>query len=157
MDGIGDSSYEIDSTNIDNYPLMGRFSYFPATLEEETYHVTTVCNSTISAFEFDQVNRIIRFNVTDEEGIGFCRVCIPHILMEPPYNVTVDGHSPLYANYTLYDNGTHTWIYFTYQHSTHEVEIVPEFPTWTSMILILIVLTIAATIYKRRLLKTSIH
>ena len=157
MDGIGDSSYEIGSNNIDRYPLVGMFSDFSVALEEETYHVTTVCNSSISAFEFDQVNRIIRFNVTGEEGIGFCRVCIPHDLMEPPYTVTVDGHSPQYVNYTLYDNGTHRWIYFTYLHSTHKVEIIPEFPTWTSMLLILIVLTVTIAIYKRRPLKTRIH
>jgi len=35
--------------------------------------------------------------------------------------------------------------------------IVPEFPTWTSMLLILIVLTVATAIYKRRLLKTPTH
>ena len=157
MDGIGDTSYEVDSNNIDNYPLIGMFSDFPVSWEEETYHVTTVCNSTISAFEFDQVNMIISFNVTGEEGIGFCRVCIPRDLMEPPYTVTVDGHSPEYVNYTLHDNGTHRWIYFTYLHSTHEVEIIPEFPTWTSMLLLLIVLTVAIAIHKRRLLKTPIH
>jgi len=36
-------------------------------------------------------------------------------------------------------------------------EIIPEFPTWTSMLLILFSLTIAIVIYKRRLLKTPIH
>ena len=40
--------------------------------------------------------------------------------------------------------------YFIYQ-------VVPEFPTWTSMLLIVIVLTVAISIYKRRLLKTPIH
>ena len=35
--------------------------------------------------------------------------------------------------------------------------VIPEFPTWTSMLLILIVLTVAIAIYKRRLLKTPIH
>ena len=35
--------------------------------------------------------------------------------------------------------------------------IVPEFPTWTSMLLILIALTVAIVIYKRRLLKTPTH
>ena len=34
---------------------------------------------------------------------------------------------------------------------------IPEFPTWTSMLLLLIVLTVAIAIYKRRLLKTPIH
>jgi parallel beta-helix repeat protein len=35
--------------------------------------------------------------------------------------------------------------------------VVPEFPTWTSMLLILILLTVATAFYKRRLLKTPIH
>ena len=37
------------------------------------------------------------------------------------------------------------------------VWVVPEFPTWTSILLILIVLTIAVVIYKRRILITPIH
>jgi hypothetical protein len=36
-------------------------------------------------------------------------------------------------------------------------ELIPEFPTWTSTLLLLIVLTVAIAIYKRRLLKTPIH
>jgi hypothetical protein len=36
-------------------------------------------------------------------------------------------------------------------------EIIPEFPTWTSMLLILIVLTVSMIVYKRKLLKTLIH
>ena len=35
--------------------------------------------------------------------------------------------------------------------------VIPEFPVWTAILLILIVLTVAITIYKRRLLKTPIH
>ena len=149
QDGIGDTAYDIDVNNKDNYPLMGMFCDFKATPE---YHVRTICNSTISDFQFN--GTAICFNVTGEGGIGFCRVCIPYDLMEPPYTVTVDEHPPEYINYTLYDNGTHRWIYFTYLHSTHEVEIVPEFPTWTSMLLILIALTLAIAIHKRKLNKT---
>jgi len=37
------------------------------------------------------------------------------------------------------------------------VWVIPEFPAWTSMLLILIVLTVAVVIYKRRILKTPIH
>jgi hypothetical protein len=37
------------------------------------------------------------------------------------------------------------------------VWVVPEFPTWASPLLILIVLTVAMVIYKRRLLKTPIR
>jgi len=41
--------------------------------------------------------------------------------------------------------------------TVHWSDIVPEFPTWTTMFLILIVLTVIMAIYKRRLLKTPIH
>ena len=37
------------------------------------------------------------------------------------------------------------------------VWVVPEFPTWTSILLILVVLTVAIAIFKRRLLKAPIH
>ena len=39
----------------------------------------------------------------------------------------------------------------------YPLDVIPEFLTWTSMLLIPIILTIAVTIYKRRLLKTPIH
>jgi len=155
MDGIGDSSYEIDLINIDHYPLMGIFSDFPVTFEEETHHVTTVCNSTISAFQFN--GTAIIFNVSGEDGtIGFCRILIPTALMNVPYKVFVNGTE---VPYTLlpFSNSTHSYLYFTYNHSTQEVMIIPEFPIWTSMLLILILLTVAIAIYKRRLLKTPIH
>jgi len=156
MDGIGEDPYKISSNDKDRYPLTGVFSNLPVSWEEQTYPVIIICNSTISSFEFDQVDTIIRFDVAGEADIGFCRVSIPHDLMEPPYTVTVDGHSPRYVNYTLYDNGTHRWMYFTYEHSTYPVEIIPEFTTWASMILILTVLTLATVVYKRRLLKTTV-
>jgi len=43
------------------------------------------------------------------------------------------------------------------EYNVDNYPIVPEFPTGTSMLLILIVLTFATVIYKRRLLKTPIH
>jgi len=39
----------------------------------------------------------------------------------------------------------------------HWSDVIPEFPTWTSMPLMLIVLTVVIAIYKRRLIKTPIH
>jgi parallel beta-helix repeat protein len=146
MDGIGDSSYEIDSMNIDHCPLMGMFSDFSATSE---YHVQTICNSSISDFQFN--GTAICFNVTGESGTtGFCRICIPRALMNETYKVFVNGTE---VPYTLLpcSNNTHSYLYFTYSHSTEEVIVVPEFPTWTSMLLILVLLTVAIAIYKQRL------
>jgi len=136
QDGVGDTSYIINGNNMDYHPLMGTFSEFAVTLEVQTFHVTTICNSTISAFQSDQVNKIMRFNVTGEKGIGFCRVCTPYDLVPPPHTVTIDnGQTPvLYYNHSIYDNGTHRWIHFAYEHSTHEVLIRGTTPPTISII-----------------------
>jgi len=39
----------------------------------------------------------------------------------------------LYLNYTLRDDGFRRWIYFAYQHSMHEILIIPEF--WSMIFL----------------------
>jgi parallel beta-helix repeat protein len=147
-DGIGDSPHIIDGNNQDNYPLMGMFSDFNATLE---CHVQTVCNSSISDF---QVNgTAISFNVSGESGTaGFCRVCIPTALMNGTYKVFVNGTEVPYSLLSC-SNSTYSYLYFTYNHSTQEITIIPELPTWTSTLLILTVLTVAIATYKRRLPK----
>jgi len=122
-DGIGDSPYVIDPHNKDNYPLMGMFSDFPITYEEEIYDVTTICNSTISGFHFDHANKIIDFDVTGSDGtVGFCRIMIPTILIESPYTVLVDGEEISYTELPI-SNITHAFLYFTYIHSIHHIRI----------------------------------
>lgn len=163
-DGIGDLSYDIDVNNQDNYPLRGMFSDFNVTWQEETYHVNIVSNSTVSNFKFEEfiilptdLVRQIHFNVAGEDGtLGFCRVCIPTALMNDTYTVFVNGTK---VPHTLLScsNITHSYIYFTYNHSTQEVVIIPEFPTWTSMLLMLIILTVATAIYKRRIGNTQLY
>jgi len=159
-DGIGDTSHIIDANNTDNYPLMGPFSDFPVIHQEETYHVTTICSSTISEFQFNDVAKTISFNVTGPDyTVGFCRVTIPNIIVQDlwqgNYRVLVDGEEPIMVN--NWTDGTYTYIYFKYLHSEHKVLIIPEFPAWTSMLLIVIMLTVAVVISKRRLPKTLIH
>jgi len=157
-DGIGDFPHMLDGDNKDSWPLMGMFSDFSVAHEEETYDVHYSSNSEISAIEFDPVDNVIRFNVAGPNGTdGFCRICIPHDLMKPPYNVTIDDGQTDVLSYNEYSYDNVTCIYFTYQHSTHKVEIIPEFPTSMSMLLMLITLTVAISIYKRRPLKTPIH
>ena len=117
-DGIGDIKYVIDANNTDYYPLMGTFSNFKATSK---YHVQTICNSSISDFEFNMTT--ISFNVLGENGTtGFCRICIPTALMADTYTVFVNGTEVPHALLPC-SNSTHSFLYFTYQHSTHEVVI----------------------------------
>jgi hypothetical protein len=125
-DGIGDSPHVIDPDNIDRYPLTGTFSSFkcPGSLR-----VSVISNSTINDFEYSSSNNTITIhvsNATAAPSYGFCELCLPHELMDiTKIQVTIDGgRTPIvYANYDAADNGTHRWIYFVYEHSTHEIII----------------------------------
>ena len=161
-DGIGDTSHDIDIDNEDGFPLMGPFSFFNACVwDETTYYVHTVSNSTISDFYFSRDDKLVSFNVNGTvDTTGFCRVTIPRELMWcdtlEEWNVTVNDNPPTYLK--AMEDADHTYLYFTYNHTIHNVEItstyvIPEFLTWASMLLILIVLTFIIAIYKRRLLK----
>lgn len=96
--------------------------------------VNVISNSTIEDFEFKS-NSTIKVqvsNIITNQTCGFCRVSIPHALMDiSNISVVIDDGSTevLHFNNTLHDNGTHRWIYFTYQYSKHEIVIVPEFPS----------------------------
>jgi len=146
-DGISDMAHIIDANNTDYYPLMGMFCSFNTSLGK---HVNVVSNSTIEDFEYLESNSTIRMYVSGEEGFGFCRVSIPHALMNVSgISVIIDdGLTPvLYHNYTLYDNTTHRWIYFAYEQSTHEIDIIPEFPTLIILPLFMITTSIAIIVY----------
>jgi parallel beta-helix repeat protein len=127
-DGIGDEPYVIDENNKDNNPLVGIFSDFDVSLERETYHVTIISNSTISDFNFEfgieTGNKIIRFNVTDnDDTVGFSRVTIPIELMKYPYIVLVDGMevSPVLLNIS---DKTKVCLYFTYSNKNSTIRII---------------------------------
>lgn len=123
-DGIGNSSYIIYQDIQDNCPLMGMFYSFNTPLER---HVEMTSNSTIKNFEYFQSNNTIRMYVFGKEGMGFCRMCIPTDLMHSPYHIIIDaGLTPVLNNRIVYENGTRKWVYFAYQHSTHEIVITPE-------------------------------
>ena len=101
------------------YPLEFRF---PVIFDGVTYIVQIDTNSTVSAFTFNQPNRTISFNVTGSSGTwGFCNVTIPHVLLGS-YTVRLDGSA--ITPPTARHNATHSFLYFTYMHGTHHVEIV---------------------------------
>ena len=153
LDGISDTEYTIDTNNIDNFALMGRFSSFNTSLG---YNINIISNSTIEDFQYSESNRTIKMfvsNTTPSQTYGFCRICIPRALMTEPYYVTIDGVEPYFSNYTLYNNGTHAWIYFSYQHSVHEIIIVEEFSSKQFLpvfmvALILVVIKIKAKFFR---------
>ena len=152
-DGIGDSEHVLDANNQDNHPLMGMFSSFNTTLRK---YVNVISNSTIEDFEYFESNSTIKMhisNMTANQTYGFCRVCIPHTIMDVN-NISViigDGLTPvLHHNYTLHDNGTHRWIYFAYEHSTLEIVVIPEFPSVLILPLFMIATLLAVIVYRRK-------
>jgi len=161
-DGIGDTDYIIDENNQDNCPLIAPIYLFDAgTWEWTQYNVYVVSNSTVSDFSFNpDEGALLRFDVDGEAGTtGFCRVTIPKDLLytEGNWTVLVDGAS---VTPTIDEDASNTYLYFTYNHGTKTVEIIgttaiPEFPSWTPTLLILIVLAVAVAIYKRKLSKTN--
>ena len=148
-DGIGDSPHVLDTNNTDNTPLMGPFNGFNTSLGKP---VNVISNSTVEGFEYESPSTI-RFsvsNMTGNQTHGFCRVMLPHGVLSPPYNVTVNGVSPTYVNYTLHDNETHSWIYFEYEHSTSEIIIIPEFPFFEILPLLMMLISLITLVYKRK-------
>jgi hypothetical protein len=144
-DGIGDTEYTIWPKKTDNYPLMGMFSDFKATSE---CHVQTICNSSISDFHFN--GTAICFNVTGEDAsTGFCRICVPRALMNETYKAFVNG-TEVPSNLLPCSNTTHSYLYFTYNHSTQEVIITPEFPAFLILPLLMAATLLATMIFKRK-------
>ncbi|MFB0567491.1 MAG: hypothetical protein ACETVM_02770, partial [Candidatus Bathyarchaeia archaeon] len=73
---------------------------------------------------------------------------------KPPYTVTVDYNPPLDFK-IVYKNGTHTWLYFTYDHSEREVIIMhtssPGLVFWSQWAILGLTVTVVI------LLSISIH
>jgi parallel beta-helix repeat protein len=125
-DGIGDTPYVIDVDNQDSYPLMGPINMFDAgTWNGTSYNVDVVSNSTVSDFYFNPYEgAFLEFKVTGEAGTsGFCRVTIPRGLLwtEDGWVVLVDGEP---VDYSQIQDENFTYLYFTYVHSTHEIQII---------------------------------
>jgi hypothetical protein len=160
-DGLGDSPYFMDENNQDNYPIMNSlmspiFVFDAGTWEWIQYNVYVVSNSTVTDFSFNHENSLMQFNVEGEtETTGFCNVTIPKDLLdaEDNWTVLVDGAA---VTPTINEAKTSTYLYFTYNHSSKTVEIIgteaiPEFPSWTPLLIALVAVVAVTVIYRRRL------
>jgi parallel beta-helix repeat protein len=154
-DGIGDTAYVIDASNTDHYPLMGMFYDFNVSYIAPGYDVELISNSSVSAFgvgfwiEHPNI-RIIKFNVTGETGTaGFCRICIPTALLNDSYTVLLNG-TEIPSTLLPFSNSTHSYLYFNYTHSTEEITITPEFPSFLILPMFMVATLVAVIIYKRK-------
>jgi parallel beta-helix repeat protein len=152
-DGVFDVPYQMNENNTDHFPLAGRFYAFnPPELESDP-PLSVISNSTVSEFTYapqdGQTVTPMRFAVTAQDGsTGFCRITIPHRLLPKPHEITINELPPLMTR-EVASNASHTTLYFTYLHSTKQVEIVPELPS-----AILLALALASA-YLVKLLQTK--
>jgi hypothetical protein len=158
-DGIGDSPYRVSNSSTlltsmaqyDYQPWMGNFQVFKIF---SWCNVDVVSNSTVEDLIYVQSNNTIKMHVsnrTADQSFGFCRIRIPHFLMNEPYYVLVDDEEPYYVNYNVYDDGGNRWIYFIYLHSKLEIVILPEFSSVTVCLLFMIAVLLITKLYKRKL------
>ena len=156
-DGIGDTAYVIDANNSDTYPLIGPINFFNAgTWNETTHYVHTVSNSTVSDIYFSEDDKLVSFNITGSDATtGFCRVAVPKELLwsDPPEDWTVLVNNTA-VPHSAVENGDHTYLYFTYNHSNQNVQIIgtrviPEFPSATFLLLFMIFTLVAVIFWKK--------
>ena len=106
-----------------------RFDY-PLVVDGTELHVIVETNSTISNFEAFSEDKKIAFVVDGATDTpGFCNVTIPFRLLGGPYLVWFDGEIMWFDKQET-TNDTHVFLYFTYLHSPHTVEITGT--TWGS-------------------------
>jgi len=156
FDGIGDTSHVLDADNTDHYPLMGLFSSFSTSAGTD---VDVISNSTIQSFEYSGPDSTVKYygsntsivmqvsNMTGDQTYGFCRLAISHSVMSPPYNITINGNPVPYTS--TFENDTLSIIYFSYQHSTLQIVIVPEFP-FAPLLALFMIATLAVIVYRRK-------
>jgi len=160
-DGIGDTPYPDPLSKWDEYPLKDPWSLLRVhrvPWDEQTYNVTTYCNSTVASFNFSQSGKQVSFNATGPPGaLGFCNVTIPKTLL----NASSNGWTVYRDTVNMTDeivvggNGTHTSIYFAFSLGKYKVRIVgtdviPEFPTLLYLVIFMIATLIATILVKRR-------
>jgi len=125
-DGIGDTL--LPHKGLDYHPLIEPWSTvrrFDVAWFNETYHITTVCNSTVASFKFSWELKQTSFNVTGPSGTGgFCNVTIPKKLLwaDSPedWSVEVDDTS---TSSTIFENVTHSSLYLSYTCGALKVKI----------------------------------
>jgi parallel beta-helix repeat protein len=153
-DGVGNTPFVLDANNVDHHPLAGLFYSYSATPENA---VGIITDSAVDSFEYALPGTIKLqvSNATADQTVGFCRLIIPHALIDPnngTIQVIIDNNQTqiMFLNTTLYDNGTHRWVYVAFPLSTHEIVIVPEYPVLLAAPLIVAVLTLSVLVNRKR-------
>jgi len=123
-DDIGDTPYVIDEDNQDNYPVMNPWTLTETSIKVKgkDYPVTIVSNTTIDHI----VGTINTFHFRSSGPAGekgYINVIFP-IVNTTELKVFIDGDKLTPPPFPVINtNGTHYFIYFEFNLSTHEIAI----------------------------------
>jgi len=151
---IGSAYYKVDfHMNVVETNLWGLQAHV-INVDGQQFTVTTFSNASISNTALNMEEKALIFNLTGfEDTIGYCNITIPKAMISCDSNsewqVYID-ESPI-ANFLVADNSTHTSIYFTCALSSHQVklvgqQIIPEFPSWHFLTLLIIAISITTAL-----------
>lgn len=90
------------------------------------YHIPIFTNSTVTNVTFLNAVNTLSFEVTGENGTGFCNVTIPRNFINATlgqWRVKLDGAYLTQENYTVSENAEYVFLYLNYAHSIHTIEI----------------------------------
>jgi len=154
QDGIGDTSYIVDKNNIDNHPLMGKFSDNIVTLNGKTYSITIISNSTTSQFQFNPQDGKVSFIAAGFNGtMGFSRIAVPNMLLQDLHdgNLTflINGEQPLLQR--KWTDEMHAYWYFSYVNIVSESTSSPWLTVALASAPVLIILFLLVfVVYKKK-------
>jgi hypothetical protein len=129
-------------------------SEFQVNVDDATFNISVRTDSAISHFAFDKANKTVTFDVEGDSGTTrFFNLTVRTRLLGGPYTVKIDDTTVL-EDYDAPTNGTHAFIYCTYNHSSHTIEIkgttvIPESPTMTILTLFSVATLLVAIVYRR--------
>jgi len=165
FNGIGNTKYPTLG-GYDNYPLMGFFTNFTISYNSQTYFLSTICNSTILNFQFNESEEKINFDVLGPSGtVGFCRIAIPTLLVQNKCVISIDGRTPFNRIWT---NATYYYCSFAYENTaipqkvTIELKLPPKdnppppslfTPMVIAVVLVTSMIMMSIIIFKRRKLR----
>ena len=155
---LGASAYVLHTTadgyfNNQQYPITAP--------DMSTHDIFIESNSTVTDFGISLTGNLTYFNVTGLTGTaGYLNVTIPKYLLDadpgiPPFDWIILLDNAPVAGFTKTANDTHTFIYFDYAHSQHNVLIkgnrgvIPEYPIALISLISLAVFTSLALLTKR--------
>jgi hypothetical protein len=118
-------------------------------------NITVLSNSTLTDYSFDWSSKQISFRISGEtDTTGYCNVSIPLITqLERIWSLQIDVEK--LQRHNLYQNATHTGIYFEYTHSSilqvtiKGAQEVSEF-TPATILPLFVIATLIAIIFSNR-------